>query len=79
MDYVIQALTYDLSCHSEDFMIADQNMKSAMKEKRNDSVEFYQKEKIQLSKNMEQIREALKILKKCHSKKQKNKQEKELR
>lgn len=62
MDYVIQALTYDLSCHSEDFSIADQNLKRAMKEKRNDDAELYQKEKIQLSKNMKQIRKAIKIL-----------------
>ena len=62
MEYVIQALTYDLSCHGEDIMIAEQNLKRAIKEKRKDDIEFYKKEKIQLSKNMKQLKKALIIL-----------------
>ena len=43
-------------------MIAEQNLKRAIKEKRKDDIEFYKKEKIQLSKNMKQLKKALIIL-----------------
>ena len=62
MEYVIQALRYDLSCHSEDFSIAEQKMKLAKKLKNEDDVELYTNEMKKLTKNMKQLTKALKIL-----------------
>lgn len=62
MEYVIQALRYDLSCHSEDFTIAERKLKTAKKLKNEDGIEFYSKELKKLSENMKQLTKALKIL-----------------
>lgn len=62
INYVLQALQYDLECHSEDILRADENIKRATKEKRFDDVELHKKEKITLHENSNQIKKALKIL-----------------
>lgn len=62
MEYVIQALRYDLSCHSEDFSIAEGKLKTAKKLKNEDDIELYTKELKKLSENMKQLTKALKIL-----------------
>lgn len=62
MEYVIQALRYDLSCHSEDFSIAEQKLKLAKKAKNKDDIELYTKEKLKLAENINQLHKAIKIL-----------------
>ena len=67
MKHVLQLLEYDLSCHSEDFSIANDNLIKAIKNKKYDEVEYLKQEKIKLFNNMKEQRQAIKILNKKHN------------
>lgn len=67
MKHVLQLLEYDLSCHSEDFSIANDNLIKAIKNKKYDEVEYLKQEKIKLFNNMKELRQAIKILNKKHN------------
>ena len=67
MKHVLQLLEYDLSCHSEAFSIANDNLIKAIKNKKYDEVEYLKQEKIKLFNNMKELRQAIKILNKKHN------------
>lgn len=68
MEFAIGTLVYALSCNSEDYNVSEHRLKAAKKNKDKELIEFYKEELIELSKNINDLKKALKILRKENEK-----------